>query len=86
MKRSVVDRTGVTGTFDFDLNFAADNPSVNAAIGITPINPKTGSPLRYVTDPSLFRALREQAGLKSDAGNAPVEILDIERVEKPLEN
>ena len=67
--RPVVDRTGLTGTFDFDLMFAADNPGY-ASLGINPINPKTGSPLRYATSPSLFSALKEQVGLKLDAGNA----------------
>ena len=84
--RPVVDRTGLTGRYDFDLKFAVDNAdAASAALGFNPINPKTGNPPKYATGPSLFNALRE-IGLRLDAGNAPVEVLVIERVEKPSEN
>ncbi len=36
--------------------------------------------------PSLFAALKEQAGLKLDAKKAPVRSLEIEKVERPSEN
>jgi uncharacterized protein (TIGR03435 family) len=35
---------------------------------------------------SLRRALREQLGLELESGLAPVEVLTIERVERPSEN
>ncbi len=36
--------------------------------------------------PSIFNALREQLGLKLEAGKAPVEVLIIERIERPTPN
>jgi uncharacterized protein (TIGR03435 family) len=36
--------------------------------------------------PDLFTAIQEQIGLKLEAAKAPVEVLVIDKVEKPSEN
>jgi uncharacterized protein (TIGR03435 family) len=68
-KRPVVDRTGLTGTYSFDLPFA-------------PQEVKAGD----TSAASLFTALQEQLGLRLEDTRAPVEILVIDRADKPSEN
>jgi bla regulator protein blaR1 len=73
--RLVLDRTGLDGGFDFDLEFTADPPA-----GASP------APSQNPDAPSIFTALDEQLGLKLEAVRAPVEVLVIDRVERPSEN
>jgi uncharacterized protein (TIGR03435 family) len=77
-QRPVIDRTGIVGEFTFHLEFAPPSDLI-AFPSLFP-----GIPI--MTSPSIFKALEEQLGLKLDAAKAPVEVLAIERVEKPTEN
>lgn len=77
LNRTVIDKTGLTGMFDFHLEFAPDD----ATPGIT-TSGDAGDPL----GPSIFAALQEQLGLQLEAGKGPVELLVIDHVEKPSEN
>ena len=75
--RQVVDRTGLAGFYDFELTFnpgAPFPPPPPGAPAPPPIDPDA---------PSLFTALQEQLGLKLDAGRGPVEVLVIDRIERP---
>ena len=78
--RQVVDRTGLSGTFDVDLLYLPDH-SVG---GISPdrleLDPK------FQGRPGLMSALREQLGLKLEATRGPVEVLVIDSVERPTPN
>ena len=67
--RVVVDRTGLEGPFDWDVQWVPD-----------PLTPDSGRP---PDGPSLFAALRDQAGLKLEGTRAPVEVLIVERAERP---
>jgi uncharacterized protein (TIGR03435 family) len=76
--REVVDRTGLTGEFDFNLQFSAP-----PAAG----QPDAGIPVAPLDDAaSIFTALQEQLGLKLDSTRGPVELMVIDRAERPAEN
>ena len=68
--REVVDKTGLTGDYDFKLEWAA------GADG----NPPDSN------EPGLFTALQEQLGLKLEPRKAPLEMLVIDHAEKPSPN
>jgi uncharacterized protein (TIGR03435 family) len=74
--RIVHDQTKLAGAFDFDLEF---DPATLAGAG-------AGAPPADPNAPSLFAALDEQLGLKLQAERAPVEVLVIDRVDRPSEN
>jgi len=84
--RIVVDNTGFAGLFDYDLKFAPETaPSTAAAV---PPSPQSIPPLPGATLPlpSLSGALADQLGLKLESTKMPIEVLIIERVERPSEN
>ena len=69
--RTVVDRTGLTGKYDFTLDWTPDQ----------------GTQAPDTPGPSIFAALQEQLGLKLEATRGPVEMLVIDHAEKiPTEN
>ena len=74
--RMVVDKTGLPGSWDFDLTFALDQPLPNIP----------GLPPPPVDVVPLFTALEEQLGLKLEPQTGPVEVLVIDHVERPTPN
>jgi uncharacterized protein (TIGR03435 family) len=74
--RLVYDKTGLEGTFDFEFYFAP--PFILGPGGAVP-NPDVDA------GPTVFTALREQLGFKLEPARGPVEVLVIERIEKPAE-
>lgn len=83
--QSVLDKTGLTGKYDLKLEWAPDENQVAmfSAMGVPEGN---GAPSPDWPGPSLFTALEEQLGLKLESEKGPVEILAIERIEKPSAN
>jgi bla regulator protein blaR1 len=80
--RVVRDRTGLSDHFDFTLRWTPDQipqgfDKKASAIGLPPIDPDGAS---------LFTAIREQLGLKLDSQRGPVDILVVDRAERPTEN
>lgn len=71
--RAVADRTGLTGPYDWTLEWTPDQllPTVG---GDTPIDPN---------GPSLFAAIQEQLGLRLESASGPASVLLIERAEHP---
>ena len=85
LDRPIIDRTGLHGTYDFTLQWTpAPNEGGPDAIGLPP----RAEPPRATdsSGPSIFTALQEQLGLKLESTKGPVDILVIERVERPSEN
>ncbi len=76
LNRPVIDKTGLAGFFDFDLEFVPEPPP-----GFVP-NPNEPAP----EGPSIYTALREQLGLKLDSSKGPVVVFVIDKVERPTEN
>ena len=70
LSRLVVDRTGLMGGFDFELQWTADTG--RPAAGTSPSDA-----------PSIFTALQEQLGLKLEAQRGPVEFLVIDSIGRP---
>ncbi|MGH9240222.1 MAG: TIGR03435 family protein [Vicinamibacterales bacterium] len=75
-QRPVVDRTGIAGDFNYNIEFTPFSPPPDLVT--------RGAPL--VAGPSLFTALEEAMGLRLEAARIPMEFLVIERVERPSEN
>jgi uncharacterized protein (TIGR03435 family) len=80
--RIVVDRTGLEGGYDFDLKWTPTPDQMPPG----PPPPGVQLPRIDPNGPSLFTALQEQLGLQLDAGRAPVEVLVIDRLNRPSEN
>ena len=74
LEHPVVDKTGLAGRYDFDLEFAPDETLFGGALGQGPENPQY---------PGLFAAIEQQIGLKLEAGKGPVEALIIDSAARP---
>jgi uncharacterized protein (TIGR03435 family) len=80
--RIVVDRTGLTGVYQFDLRFSDSlvpgaGPGGGFPFPVQPPDPDA---------PTLFTALEEQLGLKLVPQTAPVDVLVIDQVQPPKPN
>jgi uncharacterized protein (TIGR03435 family) len=80
--RTVLDQTGITGNFDFKLEYATETMGPPGAKEVQ--EHKEASVESEL--PSVFTALQEQLGLRLEPKRAPVEIVVIDKVEKAAEN
>ena len=81
LDRPVVDQTGITGRFDFTLEWRPDVAQVGP-----PGGPAPQLPPEVEARPDLFTAIQEQVGLKLESTKAPVDAYVIDKVQKPSEN
>jgi uncharacterized protein (TIGR03435 family) len=72
--RPVFDRTGLTGTFDFSLEW-----SMASGSALLTSEPEDA-------EPTFLQALQDQLGLKLEAQTGPVDVLVIDHVEEPTPN
>lgn len=75
LDRQVVDRTGLTGEYNFDLQWTPEDeldapPGADAGLG-------------EVTRLSIFTAIQEQLGLRLAPSRARVDAIEIEHIERP---
>jgi uncharacterized protein (TIGR03435 family) len=71
LDRPVIDRTGLTGRFDVDVEYAApDVPDTADASGRV----------------SIFTALQEQLGLRLQPEDVPMEVLIVDSIARPTDN
>jgi uncharacterized protein (TIGR03435 family) len=86
--RPVVDKTGVTGIYDFNLRFAPESAGAGGAGSAASAEPPSVA-LSAASDPapSLFTAFESQLGLKLEPKKGPVEMLVVNHVNRtPTEN
>ena len=84
--RSVVDKTGLAGNYDYSLNWTPDQsstPMVGPAGGGPP--PQGDAPIDP-NGPTLFTALEEQLGLKLQSEKGKVDVIVIDHIDLPTEN
>src|SRR5215471_3446391 len=76
--KRVIDKTGLTGEYEMKLKWTPDD------FQPPPLRPNGPPP--DANNPSIFTAIQEQLGLKLESARGPVEVLVIDRLEKPTEN
>jgi uncharacterized protein (TIGR03435 family) len=85
-KRVVIDETGLKGGFDFNLRWTPENLRMEPLNGAGTAQGATSGGPQDSARLSILTALQEQLGLKLEARRAPVEVLQIEHVERLSEN
>jgi uncharacterized protein (TIGR03435 family) len=82
LDRPVIDETGVTGKWDFVLQWTPDETQfAGAPMKVTPPASNDAN-----TAPPLFKAIQEQLGLKLEARKAQVPVVVIDHVDHPSPN
>ena len=81
LDRPVVDKTGISGRFDFHLTFTPDDSEFGGHPPPLPTATETTN-----VSPGLFEAIQQQLGLKLNPEKTPVDVIAIDHVEKPSAN
>ena len=77
LSRPVADKTGLSGTYDFELSWRPDDSQFKGRFA--------GSQEAQSDLPDLFTALKD-IGLRLETVKSPIQFLRIDRAEKPSEN
>jgi len=72
LSHTVIDKTGLTGDYDFRLKWTSEDQSNNTADNGTTDRP-----------PDLFTALQEQLGLKLESGKAQMPVMVVDQIDQP---
>ena len=85
LHRTVIDKTGLTGSFDYKLDWTPDDaPQGMAKAGDA--GPGENANSQDNVGPSLFTAIEEQLGLKLESSKGPVDVVVIDALEQPTAN
>jgi uncharacterized protein (TIGR03435 family) len=82
--RTVIDKTGLQGDYDFTLEFTPEPGHGGGPFGGP--TPPDAVPAAGSSGPTIFTAVQEQLGLRLESQKGPVEIIVIDHVAKPTEN
>jgi bla regulator protein blaR1 len=80
-ERDVLNRTGLPGKYDFQLDWTPDSGPCPAAA-----DSQAGAAANPSGMPSIFTAIQQQLGLKLESAKGLVELLVIDHVERPSAN
>jgi uncharacterized protein (TIGR03435 family) len=87
LDRPVIDRTGISGHYDVALNWTVDDFQASRLPAELPAPGDSKEFSTLTTDfPDLFTALQEQLGLKLESAKGLVDVMVIDRIERPSEN
>lgn len=83
LDRPVVDHTGLEGRFDFQLQWTPDETQF---LDLRPPGAPPAPPPGTEVFPDLFSAIQQQLGLKLESAKAQIDVLVIDKIERPSEN
>jgi uncharacterized protein (TIGR03435 family) len=75
LNRPVLNRTGLQGSFDFEMEYAADTDVGRGA-----------RPGAELAGPELFSAIQQQVGLRLESTKEKIDVIVIDSIERPSEN
>lgn len=77
LSRPMIDRTGLSGKFDFTLEFVTERNGAVPQRAETPTDDR---------GPTFEEALREQLGIKVQSTKGPIKILQVDQIQRPSPN
>ena len=84
--RTVVDKTGLTGSYNFTLQWTPDNaPPPQGGVG-APDSPALAEDATHAAPLFLVTAIQEQLGLKLESDKGSVDVIVIDHIDPPTPN
>ncbi len=77
LDRPVVDKTGLTGRYDFDLDWAPDETQFGGEVPVAPSD---------APSPPFFTAIEQELGLRIEATRGVVQALVVDTAQRPTPN
>ncbi len=78
LHRTFVDKTGLTGNYDFNLEWTPDDIAASSDGNSSSAQSAEGN-----SAPSIFTAIQEQLGLKLKSAKVPVQVMVVDNVTRP---